>query len=56
MTENWPFGRQPKPVYIVFDGEQEDIDSIIQRFSAVCWEIQRINPTKIIAYPRAVND
>lgn len=61
MNENEPFGRQPLPVKVIFEGDPRDVDVYIRRFRAIVESgsydhVTRTGPGSCIIYPRAVND
>lgn len=59
-TTNEPFGRQPQPVKITFEGDQRDIDryfrEIYRKLSLGTYDNVERNGNVIMIYPRAVND
>jgi hypothetical protein len=62
MSTNEPFGRQPKPVKVIFEGEPEDVNHFMHMLGSyiehktlhqVGWDRTSGHFT---IYPRAVND
>lgn len=55
-----PFGRQPQPVTVIFDGDRVDIEywiNLLQRRAEFKGDMtQRLSPSSFKIFPRAVND
>lgn len=55
-----PFGRQPLPVTIRFEGDPRDVDfwlrELLRRAEYKGDTTQRLGPSTFKIYPRAVND
>jgi hypothetical protein len=56
-----PFGRQPKPVHLTFDGDPRDIAEIMSRIKNIIERgsydiVTRNGPNALIIHPHAVND
>jgi len=56
-----PFGRQPKPVHLTFDGDPRDVAEMISRIKNIIERgsydnVQRNGSNALIIYPHAVND
>lgn len=61
MSENEPFGRQPKSVTVTVEGNDPRdvaywVNELSRRAEFKDDQVQRIHPSAFIIHPRAVND
>lgn len=61
MSQDEPFGRQPQPVKVTFEGDPRDVDHYLRKLQGYIERTSydlatRTGPSSFTISPRAVND